>query len=86
MFHPAHIDGRRLVFLRLKASFTATRFEVVAGGWLSYDGESLTLTDGDGRELLVVTDEHLARMQPVALANRIPECSGYNYFILDETP
>ena len=87
MFHPAHIDGRRLVVLRMLPGFFANRFEVVCGGRLSHDGERLALVDDDNRELAIITDEQLSRIQIIRPENRIRECIGYEFFIIanDET-
>jgi hypothetical protein len=82
MYHPVDVDGRRLILLASKPGCFAVGFRVITAGWLSQDGERLILLDSSNRELMVITDEHLAQMLPVVPGNKILECSGYDFFIV----
>jgi hypothetical protein len=73
---PVEVDGRRLVILRQNRS----RFNEVASGWLSYDGDSLVLELEDGER--IITESELAGFQPIIATNRIPQCRGFDFFLL----
>jgi hypothetical protein len=78
VFQPAHIDGDTLVVLL----HCRWRFQIIASGRLSYDGETLTLV-GNGSKR-VVTDAEIGELQPVTENCRIPECVGFDFFLLVE--
>jgi len=76
IFEPAHIDGRTLVILK-----QAPRgFRPITSGVLSHDGRTLSLI-GNGAEI-PITDEELAAIQPVSSNCRIPECRGFDFFLI----
>jgi hypothetical protein len=77
MHHPAHIDGRSVVILR-----RGRGFHVLESGMLSYDGQTLTLGEDESRR--VFTDDELQSLMPVAEGSRIPECRGFDFFLLSE--
>jgi hypothetical protein len=78
MYRPVHVDGRSLVILRRGCSV----FRVLESGILSYDGRMLSLGGGDLRRVL--SDGELQSIMPVAPGNRIPECRGFDFFLLSE--
>jgi hypothetical protein len=47
---------------------------------VSYDGQMLTLGKGESRR--VFTDDELQSLMPVVEGSRIPECSGFDLFLL----
>ncbi|MEX0653368.1 MAG: hypothetical protein WD151_04505 [Phycisphaeraceae bacterium] len=73
MHHPAHVDGRSLVLLKR----TGHRFAVVDSGLLSHDGENLELPSGHR-----ITDDELGKFQSVISSNRIPECAGFDFYVV----
>ncbi len=77
MHHPAHIDGRSVVILR---QGRRRGFHVLESGMLSHDGQTLTLGAGESRR--VFTDDELQSLQPVVEGSRIPECRGFDFFLL----
>jgi hypothetical protein len=76
MYHPAHIDGRSVVILRQGCR----GFQVLESGILSYDGQTLWLGEKGSRRAL--TDDELQSLMPVAGGSRIPECRGFDFFVL----
>jgi hypothetical protein len=78
MHHPAHIDGCSVVILRQGRR----GFHVLESGMLSYDGQTLTLGEDDSRR--VFTDGELQSLMPVVEGSRIPECRGFDFFLLSE--
>ena len=78
MLHPAHIDGRSVVILRQGRR----GFHVLESGMLSYDGQTLTLGEDESRR--VFTDDELQSLMPVVEGSRIPECRGFDFFLLSE--
>ncbi len=78
MHHPAHIDGRSAVILR----HGRRGFHVLESGILSYDGQTLTLGEDESRR--VFTDDELQSLMPVVEGSRIPECRGFDFFLLSE--
>jgi hypothetical protein len=78
MHHPAHIDGRSVVILRQGRR----GFHVLESGLLSYDGQTLTLGEDESRR--VFTDDELRSLMPVVEGSRIPECHGFDFFLLSE--
>jgi len=76
--HSAHLDGCSVIVLR-----TGHRgFSVVESGALSFDGETLHL--GDNESVRVFTENEQRTLLPVSRGNRIRECRGFDYFIVDE--
>jgi hypothetical protein len=76
MHHPAHIDGRSVVVLRQGR----WGFSVSESGILSYDGQTLSL--GEGESQRVLSDDELQSLMPVAPGNRIPECRGFDFYLI----
>jgi hypothetical protein len=76
MFHPAHIDGCSVVVLRQGRR----GFHLVESGFLSFDGETLWLGEDESRR--VFTDAERESLMPVAANSRIPECRGFQFFVL----
>ena len=77
MYQPIHIDGRSIVVLR-KAHLG---YRVIESGVLSFDGETLTL--GEGNAARVVSDAELGALMPVSSDSRINECRGFDFFVLE---
>jgi hypothetical protein len=78
MHHPAHIDGRTVVIARQGRR----GFHVLESGMLGYDGQTLTLGEDELRR--VFTDDELQSLMPVVEGSRIPECRGFDFFLLSE--
>jgi len=78
MYHPAHIDGRTLIVL----SQRRRGFRALENGILSYDGQALSLDGGESRRVL--SDDELQSLTPVAPSNRIPECRGFDFYLIVE--
>ena len=78
MHHPAHIDGCSVVILRQGRR----GFHALESGMLSYDGQTLTLGADESRR--VFTDDELQSLMPVVEGSRIPECRGFDFFLLSE--
>jgi hypothetical protein len=78
MHHPAHIDGRSVVILRQGRR----GFRVLESGILSYDGQTLSLGEGESRR--VFSDDEWHSLMPVAAGSRIPECRDFDFFLLSE--
>jgi hypothetical protein len=76
--NPVEVDGLTAVILRQ----CGERFERVCAGRLAFDGSELSLMDSDDRESTVISEEALAGMMHVTSDNRIPECSGFDLFII----
>ncbi len=78
MHQPAHVDGCSVVVLRQGRH----GFNVVESGILSFDGDSLTLGEGEARRAF--SDGELASLMHVTPNSRIPECRGFDFFVLAE--
>jgi hypothetical protein len=78
MHHPAHIDGCTVVVLRQER----WGFRVLGSGRLTHDGESLTLVDSD--VCRPFSDAERDSLLPVGPGNRIPQCRGFDFFLLAE--
>jgi hypothetical protein len=76
MHHPAHIDGRSVVILRQ----VRRGFHVLESGILSYDGQTLTL--GEDKSRRTFSDDEVQSLMPVVEGSRIPECHGFDFFLL----
>lgn len=76
MHQPAHIDDCSIVILRQER----WGFRVLESGRLRFDGQTLTLGKDESRR--VFTDEELQSLLPVSAGNRIPECRGFDFFLL----
>jgi hypothetical protein len=76
MYHPAHIDGRSVVILR-SDRWGYSALEI---GILSYDGRALSLGEGESQRAL--SDDELQSLMPVAPGNRIPECRGFDFYLI----
>jgi hypothetical protein len=85
MFCPTHIDGRTLVILQYESSMFSSQFRVLESGRLRHDGVTLELIPFAGGEPRVVRNDELAAIQVVSEINRIPECSGFDLFLLQST-
>ena len=83
MFQPAHVDGRTLVIIRRRPSLFNSGFTEVMRGRLEHDGAKLTLVGNCGRR--VISDAELATFMPVNEGNRIPECAGFDFFLIQES-
>jgi hypothetical protein len=51
-------------------------------GILSHDGQTLSLGEGESRRVL--SDDELQSLMPVAPGNRIPECRGFDFYLIAE--
>jgi hypothetical protein len=78
MLHPAHVDGRSVVILRQGLR----GFDALESGILSYDGRTLSLGEGGSRRTL--SDDELKSLMTVAPGNRIPECRGFDSYLIAE--
>ncbi len=80
MYLPAHLDGRSVVVLcQGRRGFSALESDI-----LSYDGQTLSLVDG-GESQRVLSDGELQSLMPVAPASRMPECRGFDFYLIAET-
>ena len=79
--HPVEADGCGLVILRERRGFFRVSYDVVESGVMVYDGETMRLehSDGSTRE---VPEGEWSDMLNVTPANRIPQCAGFQFFIL----
>ena len=80
MFLPAHLDGCSVVLLRQ----VRRGFSVVESGILCFDGETLTLGEGQARRAF--TDAEQEALMVVAEGNRIRQCQGFRFFVLLADP
>jgi hypothetical protein len=80
MHHPVEIDGCRLVILRERTKLSSVRYDVLESGFLVYDGETMLLDSENGSR--VVTEQEMDDILDVTPTNQIPECSGFQLFIL----
>jgi hypothetical protein len=82
MHQPAHVDGCSVVILRR----THLGYVIIDSGLLSFDGETLTLGEGDAAR--VVSHAELRALLTVAQDSRISACRGFDFFVLhlDEAP
>jgi hypothetical protein len=85
MWYPTQLDGCSIVILRPPSGFRR-HFEIVEKGVLSHDGETLTLASETGRAGRIVTEDELSRILTVGDGNMIPECEGFQLFILEQIP
>jgi hypothetical protein len=81
MHHPAHVDGRTLVILRRHSGPFGLKFSVKACGRLEFDGERLALVGPETQR--VMTDDELASLMIVRLDTAIPECRGFDLFLIE---
>jgi hypothetical protein len=79
--HVPDPDGHRLVILREHPNPFGARYEVLESGVVQREGETLWLTgqDGAARDL---SHFETTRMLYVTPYNRIPECTGFSFFLL----
>lgn len=77
---PVEIDGCTLVILRRNPSRWGRPFSVVAGGLLSYDGDTLTMENDGVRQ--PISDDELADIMDVHADTMIPECRGFDRFLI----
>jgi hypothetical protein len=80
-FVPSHLDGRTLAVL----SFDGWKYRLVASGHMSYDGETMTLLTNSSDNRSVTVDE-LSAIRPVSPKCRIPQCQGFDFFLLIKNP
>ena len=80
---PVRLDGNTLVVLRDKSTSFRTAFEIVRSGRLCYDGETLRLKNESGTTVWTLPDEIPPGICNVTPENRIPECAGYDFFLLE---
>lgn len=80
--HPAHLDGHSLVILRERDALLRGGFEIAASGVLRFDGETLVLQLFDGG-IRIVPENECSQILTVTSTNRIPECDGFQLFILE---
>ncbi len=76
MWIPHHVDGRSVVILRQGI----IGFRVIERGVLSYDGEELILQSDD--HCRSVSDQELDSLLPVSESSHIPECKGFDFFLI----
>lgn len=76
MYQPAHIDGRTVVVLHREGR----GYAIVESGRLQFDGEDLSLADGESTRLF--TDAEIDLLKIVVAENRIPECEGFDLFLI----
>jgi hypothetical protein len=76
MYHPAHIEGRTVVVLRREAR----GYSIVESGRLEFNGEDLSLVNGDFKRLF--PDEEISLLKRVVAGNRIPQCEGFDLFLV----
>lgn len=76
MFQPAQIDGRTVVVLRPEGHGHV----VVESGRLTFDGDEVSLVAGDSRRSF--SDTEIDSLKLVVAGNRIPECHGFDLFLI----
>ena len=76
LYHPAHIDGRTVVVLRSDI----LGYTIMESGLLKFDGESLSLACGEAKRHF--SEQEVELLKPVAAGNRIPECRGFDFFLI----
>ena len=76
MYHPAHIDGRTVVVLRREGH----SYSIVESGRLEFNGEDLSLVNGDFKRLF--TDDEMSLLKLFVAGNRIPQCEGFDLFLI----
>ena len=77
-YQPTHLDGRTIVIL----SDQSIGYRILESGQLSYDGNTLSLmTDESERPFLDHEAEALLLVNP---ENRIPQCQGFDLFLIVE--
>jgi hypothetical protein len=76
MFYPIELDGCSVAVLRNGR----WGFHVVESGVLGFDRETLSIGEGELRR--VFTDVERDSLMPVGSNSRIPECRGFDFFIL----
>lgn len=81
MHHPAHIDGCNVVIIR-QLSGLLGGYEVLESGWLSFDGETITLESDCGASRRIFTGEEQQSLLNVSDSSHIRECAGYQFFVL----
>jgi hypothetical protein len=75
---PAHVDGRSVVVL----APSILGFRTVESGYLEFDGEVLWLCSGSDRRAFERREQEALML--VTPDNRIAECRGYDFFVIDE--
>jgi hypothetical protein len=76
-FNPTHLDGRTLVIIKQHV----WGYQRIASGRLNYDGAQMFFREDDLTERPVTPDE-LALIRPVLPTSRIPQCRGYDLFLV----
>ena len=76
MYNAAHIDGRTVVVLRREGR----GYSIVESGRLEFNGEDLSLVNGDFKRLF--TDDEMSLLKLVVAGNRIPQCEGFDLFLI----
>ena len=76
MYYPAHIDGCSVVILRRHGLGYVSEQD----GILAYDGETLSLVLADAKRVFL--DEEINSLKPVVEGNSIPECKGFDFFLI----
>ena len=76
-FDPAHLDGRTLVMIQ----HHVWGYQRIESGRLNYDGSLMLLCEHDlvGRP---ITPDELASIRPVLPTSRIPQCRGYDFYLV----
>lgn len=72
-----------MVIVHPRGSTLRGGFKAVESGFLSYDGETLTLESDRSVKTRELTPTELARILAVSSSNQIPECLGYQLYILN---
>jgi hypothetical protein len=76
-FEPSHLDGRCVAIL----TFDGWGYRLQASGRLEYDGEKMSLVADDASRR-PVTFEELRWIRTVSPQCRIPQCQGFDFFLL----
>lgn len=76
MYYPIEVDERSVVLL----SQGQRGFRVLESGLLCFNGETLILFKDHSRR--VFSDAELGSLMPVVARNCIPECRGFDFFLI----
>jgi len=79
--HPVEADGCGLVIIQERSHGLRVVYDVVESGVLIYDGETLSLEHQDGSQR-EVPEREWPDVLNVAASNRIPQCAGFDFFIV----
>jgi hypothetical protein len=60
-------------------------FDIVAEGRLAHDGDMLRLKGAVQASDRIITDDEVAGIKLVTPENRIPQCRGYELFLIVES-